>query len=397
MSSSYGGLMDHHGARGAAFAAVAYALAVMLAGSNLPTPLYPAYQKAFGLSPLVVTLVYSTYALTVMPCLLVFGPLSDAVGRRRTLIPAIVVAIVAAGAFAAATGVVLLFVAQVFEGVSMGAIQGTAVPALIEVEPSGDVDRASLVGSAATVGGAAVGPLLAGVLAQYVAWPRRAPFLVEIVLLGTALVLLMRLFPHDAGSGRRWRPRRPSVPAEIRRGFAAAASSAFLAWAVASLFLSLVPSYIVEAAHTRNAALIGAAAAAMLACSAVVQITGRRMSAVRSQALGLLFVTASAAGLIAVAHVESFAPVVVAGVLAGVGLGFAFRGSLQAVNGMAPADRKGEVVASYYLIVYLGTALPVIGVGLLAERTGLVDAVQAFAYAAAICCVLAVPFVIRSE
>jgi hypothetical protein len=80
---------EHSGRVRAPFVAVAYALVVMLAGSNLPTPLYPTYQRVFALSPLLVTLVYATYAFTVMPCLLVFGPLSDAVGRRPTLLAAL--------------------------------------------------------------------------------------------------------------------------------------------------------------------------------------------------------------------------------------------------------------------------------------------------------------------
>ncbi len=150
--------MDGRARRRLPFLAVGYAVVVLLAGSNLPTPLYPLYQRAFGLSPLLVTLVYATYAFTVMPCLLVFGPLSDALGRRRLLLGAVALATVAAAVFALASGTAWLFAAQVVEGVAMGALQGTAVAALVETHPRDDRDHASLVGSAATVGGAAIGP-----------------------------------------------------------------------------------------------------------------------------------------------------------------------------------------------------------------------------------------------
>src|SRR5690348_7342322 len=36
-------------------------IAVLFAGSTLLTPLYPAYQRAFGFGPLVLTLVYGAY------------------------------------------------------------------------------------------------------------------------------------------------------------------------------------------------------------------------------------------------------------------------------------------------------------------------------------------------
>src|SRR6185437_388629 len=111
--------------------------------------------------------------------------------------------------------------------------------------PRGDAHRASLVGSSATVAGAAVGPALAGVLAQYAGAPRRLAFVVEIVLLAIGFALLVRLFPKDHGAGR-WRPQRPRVPASIRRTSAFAGATAFTGWALASLFLSLVPSYMIE-------------------------------------------------------------------------------------------------------------------------------------------------------
>lgn len=46
-----------------------------------------------------------------------------------------------------------------------------------------------------------------------------------------------------------------------------------------------------------------------------------------------------------------------------------------------PTDRKAEVMAAYYVVVYLGVALPAVGVGAAASAVGLLDAVQAFAAA----------------
>jgi hypothetical protein len=51
--------------------------------------------------------------------------------------------------------------------------------------------------------------------------------------------------------------------------------------------------------------------------------------------------------------------------LAGIGMGLAFMGSLGDVNEIAPEDRKGDIVANYYVVVYIATANPPIGVGAL--------------------------------
>ena len=66
--------------------------------------------------------------------------------------------------------------------------------------------------------------------------------------------------------------------------------------------------------------------------------------------------------------------------LAGIGQGLAFMGSLGDVSEIAPEDHKGDIVASYYVVIYLATALPAVGVGVLAQLASLSAAFLAFAY-----------------
>jgi hypothetical protein len=56
------------------------------------------------------------------------------------------------------------------------------------------------------------------------------------------------------------------------------------------------------------------------------------------------------------------------------------------VSAIAPVEAKGNVVAAFYIVVYLGTAIPVIGVGVLAQATGLVPAVRVFDYVIGAAC-----------
>jgi hypothetical protein len=71
------------------FWVTAYTLLILLAGTNLPTPLYRSYEERFGFSPFVVTLIFAVYVAVLIPALLVAGPISDDAGcscppsRRR--------------------------------------------------------------------------------------------------------------------------------------------------------------------------------------------------------------------------------------------------------------------------------------------------------------------------
>ena len=61
----------------------------LLAASSAPTPLYAIYQAEWGFSPMTTTVVFGVYAVAVLLALLVFGRLSDHVGRRPVLFVAL--------------------------------------------------------------------------------------------------------------------------------------------------------------------------------------------------------------------------------------------------------------------------------------------------------------------
>jgi MFS family permease len=69
-----------------AFVAAAYAFAATMVGTTLPTPLYALYKMKFGLSELIITVIFATYAVGVIAALVVFGRLSDQIGRRPVLL-----------------------------------------------------------------------------------------------------------------------------------------------------------------------------------------------------------------------------------------------------------------------------------------------------------------------
>lgn len=187
-----------------AFAVVTATLALLMVGPNLVTPLYPLYQETFHFSPLTTTAIYGIYVGTLVPSLLLFGPLSDAIGRRRVLYGGLVFGVVGSLVLATASGTLSLALGRLLQGISVGAASGAAAAALRETEPSDDRARAATVAAAAMVGGSAAGPLLAGLLIQYGPAPRVLSYALHIALLAIIAVWLRVLHePHRNGS---WKP-----------------------------------------------------------------------------------------------------------------------------------------------------------------------------------------------
>jgi hypothetical protein len=60
-----------------AFALVAAIIGLALFASGTPSPLYGTYRELWGFSPVVLTLVYATYAFGVLAALVLAGRVSD--------------------------------------------------------------------------------------------------------------------------------------------------------------------------------------------------------------------------------------------------------------------------------------------------------------------------------
>jgi MFS family permease len=140
-----------------AFAVVGAALFVLVTGANLATPLYAVYRERFGFSSLVLTLVFATYQLVLCPSLLVFGQLSDRLGRRPVIAGGLGVAMAGLALFALARGTGWLFAARVVQGLAVGTATAAASAALVELAPAAEKARAALVSTLAQAGGAPPG------------------------------------------------------------------------------------------------------------------------------------------------------------------------------------------------------------------------------------------------
>jgi hypothetical protein len=120
--------------RAAAFWLVAAVLCLLFFAAGAPSPLYGLYRAQLRFSATTLTAVFAIYALVLLLTLLVFGSVSDYLGRRRVILAALVVTAGVCGVFLAAHSVGLLFAARTLQGVGVGAAtrrarRGAARPA----------------------------------------------------------------------------------------------------------------------------------------------------------------------------------------------------------------------------------------------------------------------------
>jgi MFS family permease len=378
-SSSTVGASRRHGI---GFWLVAYTFAVTMAFSGAPAPLYVLYQAKDGFGPFTVTLVFAVYAIGVVVSLFLAGHVSDWVGRRRVLVPAVLVNVFAAVLFLAWSSVPALLVARFVSGISIGMLTATATAHLTELHqiarPGASRTRADVVATAANLGGIGLGPLIAGLLAQYVGDPLHVPYLVfqALMLLGA---LAVSLAPETVEPvHRKYRPQRVSVPRSARGRYFAAGAAALVGFAVFGLFTSLAPTFLAGTLHQRSHALAGVATFAVFGAAALAQILLARARLGRQVATGLGLLVSGIVLVTVAVWLPSLALFLVGGVLAGAGVGAVFKGCVSIVLSIAPPEGRGEALAGLFLAAYVGLAIPVLALGLATQLVSVEVALLGF-------------------
>jgi MFS family permease len=377
------------GRHSAAFWIVAAAFCFNLAFSAVPTPLYVIYQHRDHFSTFMITVVYAVYAVGVIFSLFLGGHVSDWVGRRRVLVPAILVNVLSAVLFLTLPSLAGLLIARVISGVSIGLTTGTATAYLAELHlgAGGAVTgrRPQIVATAVNLGGIGVGPLGAGLLAQLVPSPLVVPYLVfGGVLVVLALLTMVAPETADRPDPRpAWRPQRVAIPAHARGTFFAAVAAGVAAFAVYGVFNSLAPGFLAGTMHETSYAVAGAVAFAAFAGGALAQIALGRAGVAVTLRVAVPLTVAGLALFTAGMWLPSLAVFVIGGIVTGAGGGVVVRGSLVAAASTAPPESRAEVLAGYFLGAYVGLSVPVIALGVATEYIAARDVMLVFVVLAA--------------
>lgn len=364
---------------------IAMALAqtlLMFGFTTLPTPLYGDYERQFGFSPLVLTLIYATYVAGTLSMLFVLGRLSDQIGRKPVALMAIVCAIVAAILFAMAQTTFMLFAARLATGIAAGLSSGTMVAWLKQLHGNDEAKTASLRTVAINVLGLGLGPLLCGMLAEYAPLPLVTPYLVYFALL---LALMAGIaFAHDTVDQSR---ALADVTLKVRIGVPRALRAQFLAPGIANLVLysmvgfysALAPSLMAKTLHIASHAVSGALVAELFVMGAVMVYASGRLSSRTAMLLGFVLMLPALGLMMAAETLASLALLIAGTAFGGMALGAGYRGAVEVGNQIAPEDKRAELISMLFVCGNLGLAVPVIGIALLGQVTSPHQADMTFA------------------
>jgi MFS family permease len=352
--------------------AVATMIGVAFMGSGLITPLYEVYAKAFHYSEVTLTLVYAAYVVGNVASLLFLGRFSDAVGRRRVALWSILIGFASIVFFLFASSTLWLYVARVLSGIAVGLASGTGTAWLSDLNE--DKTLATVTATAANGLGFALGPIFAAAIIQYGMDPLHVPFYVYLPFLAGAAFLVATtretVEPKENVSIGDLMCPRIGVPRDVLPKFIAPAVTVFGAFALVGFYAALIPTVVAHALHDSQP-IVGGAIVFELAFLAAVSAVAARALPSRTAMLSTLVLLLPSVALLLFAQIgHSMLALIFATALGAICWALGYRGSLQVVNEIAPADRRAEVASSYYIVGFIGNSIPVIGVGVISALAG---------------------------
>jgi MFS family permease len=382
------------------FAAIAFT--VLMACGMAPTPLWPMYRAHDGFSATTTTVAFAMLVVGAAAGFLALGHLSDRLGRRRIVIPALLVTIAAALVLALWPELPGLLTGRLLNGIGVGLMSSTATAYLHDLHHQEYPDRPSsplsgLVSTAATLGGLALGSLVAGVFAQWGPDPLRTTQLAFAAALIVCLAMALAT-PEtvDRQPAAETRPSRFGLRPGGRAGFASGAALGVFSFAVLGLVTAMGAVILHTELGVSSPFVAGLAPFLMFGWSAAGLLILWRLSLARMLVTGAVAFPLGLA-LVALSLVHpSLWLYLVAVSIAGIGAGALFKGGVGTASSVALPDSRAGVLAMFFVSCYAGMGVPPVLFSIVLGHLTIEAAVIVFAAALSVGAALAVVAALRT-
>ncbi|MEV6606556.1 MFS transporter [Kutzneria sp. NPDC051319] len=368
----------------------------LLAASSAPTPIYAIYQAEWGFSPITTTIVFGVYAVSVLVSLLIFGKLSDHVGRKPVLLVTLVVEAATMIVLATAGGVPALLVARIVQGLATGAAVGAIGAMMLDI----DAKRGQLANALTPGIGTGSGALLSALLVSFLPAPTHLVYYVLVALFllqALGVTFIRETVTRAPGALASLRPE-IALPRSVRAHLIAAAPVLFAAWALAGLYGALGPALLGKLLGGNNTILAGVLLVAFAGVASAMVLVLRSISATAVMLTGSITLFAGVAVTLASLGLGSVALFFVGTAISGAGFGAGFQGGIRiVVPQVAPHERAGTL-SLLYVVSYLGFGVPAVVAGVLTvDGPGLFGAATAYGVAVMVLALLAVAALVRAR
>ncbi len=370
-------------------------MCVGVMGTALASPLYPLYQALWQLQSSSITAIFVAYMLGVLASLLFLGRLTNRFGFLPVLRSGLILVTLGVLLSALAWNVASFVLSRIAIGVASGLITTSSTIGLTQLNRGADPRRTSLITTCVMSLGFGLGPVVGGLVAQFAPAPLLSAYLPTLFMSLLAIYALFQVnVPPRAVQHSETRVRTPAdisllpritlPPRALRRPFWIGCMGAFSAFGVFSLYAALAPTFMQHIVPWHGPAISGFSIGVILFLSTAFQLLARRFSTKTSMVMGLLGLSACNLLLILTSYTGAVTLFVLSVLVTGFGHGVMSMAGMSIVNKVATHEQRAGLLSSYMIVGYVGTIVPILGVGWLADHVGLTTAIVSFCTAMAL-------------
>jgi MFS family permease len=372
--------------KGSPYAWVSFAMIVGVMGTALISPLYALYKEAWQLQTSDISLIYVIYMGGALCGLLFLGRLPDRLGFRPMMVFGLTLALIGTAVSLIAWNMASLNVGRFVVGVASSMVTTSATLGLSRLSRSGNTQHVAMMTGFLMAFGFGLGPLLGGIVGQWAPAPLIIAYIPTLFLGALGLTALCRLeLPDNArakpGARLRWRDIVPTLTWPERatsKAFVLTCCLPFLAFGVFGLYASMAPLFLDKLVPWHGPVVSGTTIALILFSSAIVQVMSARMPTHWCGAVGLISLVASNAILMVNLGAGSVVLFASGVLLTALGHGMTMLAGMSMVNYLATSNNRSGLLATYLVAGYVGSMVPMMGIGWIADHWGMETAVYTF-------------------
>ncbi|OYQ91270.1 hypothetical protein B9P90_28010 [Citrobacter freundii] len=372
------------------FVGATLALTVIFAASASPIPLYNIYRQTAALTYSDLSLTAVVYFAGAVTALLVFGRLSNHLGRKITTLLALGLTAMACLLLFHVSSVTPLIIGRLLQGLACGLASSATAAYIIDSAPLSPPWLAATAASTAPLVGLTIGAICSGALIEYGPMPRTLPYLAVLAVLFICALVITACRETVARNPGALSSLRPTItlPRSARRLFPVAGCTFVATWAFGGFYQAFGPSMAADQLGATNALVAAVVFASLMAPSAIGGPLSGYFTPASAQRIGMTVFFLAVAGVLVALQTKAVIPFIMASILAGAAQGATLSGSIRSLLAGTTTGERAGILSLIYATSYSGAAIPSLIAGQLSRTLSLFQIATGYGVLAAVACTI---------
>ncbi len=332
---------------------------MIFAASATPIPLYNIYHKQEGLTYNDLALTAVVYFLGAITALLIFGRISNHLGRKPVAFLIFILTAIATIILLDIKNASSLIIARLILGFACGLASSTLTSYIADSGQTLPTWLSATIISNSPMIGLTIGALISGYLVEFAPYPRTLAYIIILIILAICTILIIfskETIKKNKGVIKSLKPKL-LLPHTNKRLYPIAASIFIATWAMGAFYQAFTPSIAVEQLGTKNTLIVAILFSSYLLPSAIGGPLTAKFAPVTVQRVGMIVFTFTLIIIILSLKLSLLWLFIFSSSIAGITQGAVLTASIKSLLVNINMKQRAGVLSLIYATSYTGAAV----------------------------------------